>query len=436
MGVSLSQTIILSFTHTRVYIYIYIHTHGFPKSLNYSERRTRRASDYESGFTTTDNDDDDDDSANSGESGEEDDEASSEGSHELDVVDQKKVVPVVASAIPSRTVGTDNSNKYEDYDNVGNTKPAAGSKAPTTTATSADNNDDSTVLISAEALILNELNAASDVVSYYSLDGDDWITNRGWLSPGHECTEWYSTSFDGICNDDSQYVKLSLATNGSRGTLPVAELALLSKLEVIDFEGNGDDRIDQRAIKGGISSEIGTLINLRYLSLRNNDLRFEVPSELGALTNLEHLDLSTNRFVGPFDGAMLSGLQKLTNLQLQSNPFTGTVPSELSLLSNLDVVRIDNTQLQGEVPIEVCDTFRQTLPTFYLDCSGNNPQVSCLDDAGPCCTYCCESNQGAASTTAGTEGQCECAYDEDSGFEYLCLDDSDVPIVNDDDPLQ
>ena len=42
---------------------------------------------------------------------------------------------------------------------------------------------------------------------------------------------------------------------------------------------------------GEIPTELGSLANLRWLDLRNNQLTGEIPTELGSLANLQGLDL-------------------------------------------------------------------------------------------------------------------------------------------------
>ena len=51
-------------------------------------------------------------------------------------------------------------------------------------------------------------------------------------------------------------------------------------------------------MSGVIPPELGSLSNLTYLNLRENNLSGEIPPELGGLASLENLGLSENQLSG------------------------------------------------------------------------------------------------------------------------------------------
>jgi len=214
-------------------------------------------------------------------------------------------------------------------------------------------------------------------------------------------------------------LRMSLADNAISGSVP-GQFGQLTLLRFLRLETNAFTSIptefgdldslqsltmSENSVAGTLHTELGSLSNLRTLELRSNDFTGIIPPQFGLLTNLRDLDLSSNALTGlipPDIGLML----RLFSLQLQSNRLSGNIPVEFGLLERLSEVRVDENDLTGAVPDAVCDVFSSTLPTFYLDCGGQPPQVVC--PPGTCCTYCCEDGVG-----------CECVY-AGTGFAFLC----------------
>jgi Leucine-rich repeat (LRR) protein len=87
-----------------------------------------------------------------------------------------------------------------------------------------------------------------------------------------------------------------------------------------------------------IPTEIGQLVNLKYLSLSNNKLIGKIPTEIGQLDNLN-------------------------KLYLNNNNLTGKIPTEIGQLVNLNYLSLSNNQLTGKIPIEIIDC---NLRIFFL----------------------------------------------------------------------
>jgi hypothetical protein len=70
---------------------------------------------------------------------------------------------------------------------------------------------------------------------YFSLQGDSWLNNTGWLSNEHEC-QWFSRVNRGICSwpQPRNIRRLVLYYNNLHGTLP-NEIGLLTDLEEINL---------------------------------------------------------------------------------------------------------------------------------------------------------------------------------------------------------
>jgi hypothetical protein len=72
----------------------------------------------------------------------------------------------------------------------------------------------------------------------------------------------------------------------------------------------------------------------------------------------------------------------IAGLSVYDNFLSGTIPDELTNLQNLQLVYIDENDLRGPVPDELC---LLDLQEFWADCE----ETQCL-----CCTTCCNDDFG------------------------------------------
>eukprot|EP00546_Thalassionema_frauenfeldii_P011681 CAMPEP_0178926166 /NCGR_PEP_ID=MMETSP0786-20121207/18360_1 /TAXON_ID=186022 /ORGANISM="Thalassionema frauenfeldii, Strain CCMP 1798" /LENGTH=574 /DNA_ID=CAMNT_0020601215 /DNA_START=61 /DNA_END=1786 /DNA_ORIENTATION=+ len=98
-----------------------------------------------------------------------------------------------------------------------------------------------------------------------------------------------------------------------------------------------EDTLDlpKRDLTGTIPTEIGRLVNLKYVDLGNNELSGTIPSEMGLLTMLKRLWLDNNELSGiPSEIGMLTDL---TSLTLYGNDFSNStvLPGIFDTLSKL-----------------------------------------------------------------------------------------------------
>ncbi|KAF5952090.1 hypothetical protein HYC85_010034 [Camellia sinensis] len=106
---------------------------------------------------------------------------------------------------------------------------------------------------------------------------------------------------------------------------------------------------------GLIPDTIGSLQQLRILSLNSNSFIGPIPPSIGNLSNLYWLDLADNKLSGtiPVSSGTTPGLDMLVNtkhLLFDSNQLSGSIPSTLGLVQTLEVLRLDRNSLSGPVP--------------------------------------------------------------------------------------
>ncbi|KAL7558431.1 hypothetical protein ACA910_015773 [Epithemia clementina (nom. ined.)] len=180
---------------------------------------------------------------------------------------------------------------------------------------------------------------------------------------------------------------LYLTKNYFSGTIP-SEITNMPKLESLWLNKNN--------LTGSLPEEIGKLSFLSELRLQENaNFGGDLPESFYYLEQLSRLDLRYCNFTGPLSATGLGRLLKLNEFRLSYNNFDGALPSEIQLLVNLADVQLDNTDLTGEIPTELCTRrassgigiFRMTANCFANEESGQAPELDC-----DCCTLCCDTN--------------------------------------------
>ena len=135
-------------------------------------------------------------------------------------------------------------------------------------------------------------------------------------------------------------IHLDLRDNQLTGAIP-PELGQLVNLTYLHLGIN--------QLTGAIPPQLGQLINLTYLDLSRNQLAGPIPTELGRLVNLEKLYLGVNQLTGPLP-PQLGQLQNLHTLSLVRTQLTGPIPPELGQLASLTTLHLFENQLTGEIP--------------------------------------------------------------------------------------
>eukprot|EP00752_Nemacystus_decipiens_P014355 g12771.t2 len=166
-------------------------------------------------------------------------------------------------------------------------------------------------------------------------DGPNWVNRSNW-DTDVALSLWYKVTV----NDQDRVVKLYLARNHLRGSIP-NELVTLSELRELELAHN--------QLTGPIPAELGNLSALKKLSLANNQLSGPIPPELGKLAALEGLSLSNNQLTGSIP-PQLGQLGALRHLDLSNNKLDGSIPPELGKLAALQILSLSDNQLTGHIP--------------------------------------------------------------------------------------
>ena len=88
----------------------------------------------------------------------------------------------------------------------------------------------------------------------------------------------------------------------------------------------------------------------------DSNLTGEIPIEIGSLINLQQLDLRNNELTGNLPEE-LTNLNNLSSLLLSGNQLSGQIPVDIELLQNLVSLDIGKNQLSGQIPESFLDKF-------------------------------------------------------------------------------
>lgn len=143
----------------------------------------------------------------------------------------------------------------------------------------------------------------------------------------------------------SQLRQLSLGENRLVGTIPPT-IGSLEYLEGLSLSGN--------MLAGEIPPELGSLSLLRSLVLRENILTGLIPEELGSLNRLTGLSLRYNRLSGPIPRSF-KNLSSIVVMELQGNELSGEIPKEIGNLDKLSQLYLSSNKIGGEIPPSIGD---------------------------------------------------------------------------------
>ncbi|KAI5058587.1 hypothetical protein GOP47_0026757 [Adiantum capillus-veneris] len=173
-----------------------------------------------------------------------------------------------------------------------------------------------------------------------------------------------------------QLRRLSLHHNSLTGTLP-QQLFNATALRSIFVQGN--------LISGEIPSQISLLPYLQNLDLSHNQLFGMIPDSIAECRQLQILGLANNFLSGYIPDGIGDYLTALQELDLSDNNLSGPIPRNFGNLSSLQsTLNLSYNRLSGSIP----ESLGKLPYTVSLDFSHNNlsgriPQEGSLADQGP-----------------------------------------------------
>jgi len=130
-----------------------------------------------------------------------------------------------------------------------------------------------------------------------------------------------------------------------KGAINITSLFALKNIQHLDLSHNF-------FLGSHIPQLIGSLTNLRYLSLSYSRFGGSIPIQLGNLTHLLYLDLSHNYNHGEIP-YQLGRLTHLRYLNLSYNHLNGELPYQLANLSQLRYLDIGRNSFSGALPFQI-----------------------------------------------------------------------------------
>ncbi|KAI5061961.1 hypothetical protein GOP47_0022500 [Adiantum capillus-veneris] len=163
-----------------------------------------------------------------------------------------------------------------------------------------------------------------------------------WLLNVSVC-EWQGV----ICNANKRVESLHLPGVGLTGRIPEGVLGSLSELRVLSLRSN--------KLSGPLPPDLANCTQLRSLYLQHNELSGSLPP-LSSLPPLIRLNLAYNKFSDVIPSSY-SLLRRLGTLYLQNNSLSGSLPGFISLLPNLTQFSVANNTFNGSVAASLQERF-------------------------------------------------------------------------------
>ncbi|GMY04808.1 putative receptor protein kinase TMK1 [Fagus crenata] len=205
---------------------------------------------------------------------------------------------------------------------------------------------------------------------------------RGW-SKTTNCCNW-NNSLSGTLPSDlgtlTQLTYLSLRRNSFSG--PIPSLANLTSLQQLYLDNNNFTSIPNGFFQG--------LTSLQSLTLNSDLASWTIPTELTHATSLVTLYASNANIIGSlpdfFDSfPNLSNCKSLRRVYLSDNNLTGSIPDSLADLTTLQLIDVSNNNLTGSIPKFASTVMLSTIGNPLLGTntpSGGSPSVSPVMIAG------------------------------------------------------
>eukprot|EP00588_Corethron_pennatum_P032054 CAMPEP_0194347528 /NCGR_PEP_ID=MMETSP0171-20130528/106036_1 /TAXON_ID=218684 /ORGANISM="Corethron pennatum, Strain L29A3" /LENGTH=711 /DNA_ID=CAMNT_0039114787 /DNA_START=372 /DNA_END=2508 /DNA_ORIENTATION=- len=201
---------------------------------------------------------------------------------------------------------------------------------------------------------------------YFSLGGEQWITDANFLSSSNECY-WHIQGEEekkglqcDVTNDGLCISRILLGSNEMTGSFP-SEIINLLHIVIIEM--------DKNRIYGTIPVDIGTRLPLlNEVNIDVNMLSGQFPKSLFKLQDLRVIDLDQNKLTGDIDG--LAEATNLKHFSVYNNRLSGNIPN-LEALTQLEIVYLDGNNFTGSIEDSLCNNFffnGGTILEFIVDC--------------------------------------------------------------------
>jgi hypothetical protein len=241
--------------------------------------------------------------------------------------------------------------------------PILATEAPTTEstiaatldATTASTTDLLSLITSATALSVDDLNNDSPQASAYR-----------WLQDGLDQGSVADTASSSLLLQ-----KFAIATFGYSADVGSGWMDNFDECSWSGITCNESTireiNLDSSNLSGNYPSELSLLRDsLETLIVSNNEMTGSIPDSFGRLRNLQVWQMESNTFSGTIP-ATIGGLQQLRIWYFERNPdIEGSFPDEITQLVNLEELTFYYTGISGALPEEVCEM--ENLDVLVLDC--------------------------------------------------------------------
>ncbi|KAK6119098.1 hypothetical protein DH2020_047141 [Rehmannia glutinosa] len=171
--------------------------------------------------------------------------------------------------------------------------------------------------------------------------------------------------------------------------------------------------LENNQLTGSIPSTVGLVRTLEVVRLDRNSLSGSVPQSLNNLTTVQELFLANNKLTGPLPN--LTGMNLLNYVDMSNNSFDATdIPPWFSSLQSLTSLIMENTQIQGQLPVSLFSLFQlQTVLVGNPICNEGGNQNYCSIPQQSNSSYSTPAeNCSPVSCTSDkiSSPSCKCAY--------------------------
>ncbi len=186
---------------------------------------------------------------------------------------------------------------------------------------------------------------------YDGTGGASWTNNTNWKS-SKPLGEWYGVT----TNSAGRVTGLRMENNNLNGSLPTA-LGSLSELKSLSIYDSG--------LTGSIPTQLGNTSNiLKVLAIYGNGLSGSIPSQLWRLDSLKSLTIYGNNLTGSIP-VQVGNINNLEKLKLSGSKLTGSIPTRFGQLHNLEKLEIRGASLTGSIPSQLGNLSKLKSLTLY-----------------------------------------------------------------------